>query len=216
MIFLDEHSPSTLAKLCMSLGVLSGVCWGTLLASGHADGNSYRVLLMFICCFLYFLRFTITLFVFIKRKINWAEAGLVSFLFFMMFYYFSASAGNHPAPIGVFDLLGVFLFVVGSWINVSSDYQRFSWKKNTENHGRLYTSGLFKHAMHINYFGDALAYLGLAMITHNLGCIAISIGMFVYFITFESPRLDEHLSMKYTHEFEEYSGSTKKFIPFIY
>ena len=216
MIFLDEHSPSILAKLCMSLGVLSGVCWGIHLANGHADGNSYRMLLMFICCFLYFFRFTVTLFVFIQRKISWAEAGLVSFLFFMMFYYFSASTGNHSAPIDLFDILGVFLFVVGSWINIFSDYQRFSWKRNTENKGRLYTFGLFKHAMHINYFGDALAYFGLALITHNIWCVAISIGMVVYFIGFEIPRLDEHLCRKYKSEFADYARRTKKFVPFIY
>ena len=216
MIFLNEHSPSTLAKVSMSLGVLAGVCAGTLIASGHSDGNSYRVLLMFACCFFYFIRFTFTLFVFIQRKISWAEAGLVSFLFFMMFYYFCASAGNYPAPIGVLDLLGVFLFAAGSWINISSDYQRFSWKKNTENQGRLYTSGLFRHAMHINYFGDALAYFGLALISHNIGCVGIAIGMVVYFIGFEIPRLDEHLSRKYKDEFADYARRTKKFVPFVY
>ncbi len=216
MIFLNEHSSSIMAKVCMSLGVLSGVCWGTLLARGYAGGNSYRLLLMFICCFLYFLRFTITLFIFIQRKISWVEAVLVSFLFFTMFFYFCASAGNHQAPVGAFDLLGVLLFVVGSWFNISSDYQRFSWKQNTENQGRLYTSGLFRYAIHINYIGDALAYFGVALITHNIGCVGVSIGIVVYFIGFEIPRLDEHLSRKYKVEFADYSRRTKKFVTFLY
>lgn len=216
MIFLNEHSPSILAKVFMSLGVFSGATWGIILASGYAGGNSYRILLVFICCFLYFLRFTITLFAFLKRKINWGESGLVTVLFFMMFYFFCSSAAVYQGPIGAIDFFGTFLFLFGSWLNMTSDYQRYKWKKITENKGRLYTSGLFSYAMHINYFGDALAYLGIALITHQLGCMAISIGMFVYFIIFEIPRLDEHLSMKYMPEFEQYAGRTKKFIPFIY
>ena len=70
--------------------------------------------------------------------------------------------------------------------------------------------------MHINYFGDAIAYLGLALITYNIVCLFISLGMFVYFIRFEIPKLDEHLNKKYKHEFSEYSKATKKFVPFIY
>ncbi len=70
--------------------------------------------------------------------------------------------------------------------------------------------------MHINYFGDAIAYFGLALITYNIVCLCISMGMVVYFIAFEIPMLDEHLNKKYKHEFTEYSRTTKKFVPFIY
>ena len=104
----------------------------------------------------------------------------------------------------------------GSCINTLADYQRFSWKNNTANNGRLYTSGLFKFSMHINYFGDAVAYFGLALITYNIVCLCISMGMVVYFVAFEIPRLDEHLSKKYKHEFAEYSKVTKKFAPYIF
>ena len=70
--------------------------------------------------------------------------------------------------------------------------------------------------MRINYFGDAIAYFGLALITYNIVCLCISLGMFVYFIAIEIPRLDEHLYKKYKHEFTEYSNAAKKFFPFIY
>jgi steroid 5-alpha reductase family enzyme len=133
-----------------------------------------------------------------------------------MFNTFGISAGSYPEPIGPLDIVGITLFLIGSYINFLADYQRFSWKRNIENKGRLFTSGLFKYAMHINYFGDAVAYLGLALITHNIACFCISMGMFVYFIAFEIPRLDEHLGKKYGDEFAAYSKATKKFIPFVY
>jgi len=228
MIFIDEHAPSISAKVLMSAAVLAGTLTATALTTGYSDwfmnvlnfeeveGNTYRQIVMFICCFIYFVRFTIGLFVFIQRKISWFEGGLVTVLFFMMFYFFGISAGSHPGSIGIIDIFGISLFLFGSCINMLADYQRFSWKRNTENQGRLYTSGLFKYAMHINYFGDAIAYFGLALITYNIGCVGISMGMFVYFIAFEIPRLDEHLSKKYKHEFTAYSKATKKFVPFIF
>ena len=228
MIFLYEHSPSISAKVLMSISVLAGTLTATALTTGYSDwfmnvlnfekveGNIYRQIVMFICCFLYFIRFTIGLFVFIQRKISWFEGGLVTVSFFLMFYYFSISAGSHPDSIGIIDIFGVSLFLFGSCINTLADYQRFSWKRKTENKGRLYTSGLFKYSMHINYFGDAIAYFGLALITYNIVCLCISMGMVVYFIAIEIPRLDEHLNKKYKHEFTEYSKATKKFVPFIY
>ena len=70
--------------------------------------------------------------------------------------------------------------------------------------------------MHVNYFGDSIAYFGLALITYSIACLSVSMGMVAYFIAFEIPRLDEHLKKKYKHEFTEYSKVTKKFVPFIY
>ncbi len=228
MFFLDEHSPSIPAKVLMSMGVLAGTLTATALTTGYSDwfmnvlnfekvvGNTYRQMVMFICCLIYFIRFTIALFVFIQRKINWFEGGFVTVMFFIMFNFFGISAGSHPGPFEIIDIIGISLFLFGSCINTLADYQRFSWKRKAENKGRLYTSGLFEYSMHVNYFGDAVAYFGLALITYNIFCLFISLGIFVYFITFEIPRLDEHLGQKYGNEFAQYSQVTKKFIPFIY
>ena len=228
MIFLNEHSPSIPAKVLMSTGVLAGTLTATVLTTGWSDwfmnvlnfekveGNICRQTVMFICCFGYFLRFSIGLFVFMQRKISWFESGLVTVLFFLMFYTFVISAGSHPESIGPIDIAGIAMFLIGSYINTLADYQRFAFKRQIENKGRLYTSGLFKYSMHINYFGDAIAYFGLALITYNIVCLCISMGMVVYFIAFEIPRLDEHLNKKYGNEFSEYSQVTKKFVPFVY
>ena len=228
MIFLNEHSPSIPAKVLMSIGVLAGTLTATALTTGYSDwfmsvlnfekveGNICRQIVMFICCLVYFLRFSIGLFVFMQRKISWFEGGLVTVLFFLMFYTFVISAGSHPEPIGPIDIAGIAMFLIGSYLNTLADYQRFVWKRQIENKGRLYTSGLFKYSMHINYFGDAIAYFGLALITYNIVCLCISMGMVVYFIAFEIPRLDEHLNKKYGNEFAEYSQVTKKFVPFVY
>ncbi len=227
MIFLDEHSKSIPEKMLMLFGVLLGTLFGAIsvgdftgsfwiASSENIKGDIHRQISMFACCILYCIRFAIALFVFVQRKISWGESILVSILFFMMFYYFSMSAAGALQPFGAIDILGISVFIAGSCINMLADSQRYIWKKDTGNQGRLYTSGLFRYSMHINYFGDAIAYLGLAIITQNTICIGISMGMFVYFVTYEIPRLDRHLSRKYKDEFGKYSRVTKKFIPFIY
>ena len=228
MAFQDKHSPSIPAKVLLSLSILTGTITATVLTSGYSDwlidflnfekveGNVFRRIIILVCCLIYFIRFAIGMFVFLQRNISWFEGGLVSVLFFMMFYIFVISAGSHPEPIGLIDIVGIFMFLVGSYINTMADYQRFAWKRKNENKGRLYTLGLFKYSMHINYFGDAIAYIGLALITLEMLCLFISIGIIVNFTVIQIPMLDKHLSKKYGNDFTEYSRVTKKFIPYVY
>ena len=88
MAFQDEHSPSIPAKILLSVSVLAGTLAATLPTSGLAppwlidlleyepvDGNPYRQLLLLTCCLIYFVRFTIAMFVFVQRKISWLEGG---------------------------------------------------------------------------------------------------------------------------------------------
>ena len=187
-----------------------------LLKYEKVGGNIYRQVIILTCSLVYFIRFTICMFIFLKRKISWFEGGLVSFLFFMMFYLFGVSAGSHSEPIGLIDIVGILLFLAGSYINTLADYQRFRWKREIQNKERLYTKGLFKYSMHINYFGDSLSYVGLALITLELVCIFVSIGIIANFVLLQIPMLDKHLSKKYDKEFDEYAKQTKKFIPLIY
>ena len=100
----------------------------------------------------------------------------------MLFYLFGVSAGRHPEAMGLIELVGVVLFVSGSYLNTGAEYQRYRWKRRTENQGRLYTSGLFRYAMHINYFGDSLTYLGLALITLELVPLFACFGIIVNFL----------------------------------
>ena len=70
--------------------------------------------------------------------------------------------------------------------------------------------------MHVNYLGDSVSYVGLALVTQELVCIFVSIGIVVNFIVLQIPMLDKHLRKKYGDEFKEYDRQTRKFIPFIY
>ncbi|MCP4703171.1 MAG: DUF1295 domain-containing protein [candidate division Zixibacteria bacterium] len=212
----------------MSTGILLGTLIPLLLMTEFGDflvqlfklkrieGDIYRQILIVSCSLIYLVRFALCMFVFMKRKIGWFEGVLVSFLFFMMFYLFNTSAGNHSEPIGLIDIVGVLLYIAGSYINSLADYQRYVWKRNTENKGRLYTKGLFRYSIHINYFGDSVLYIGLAMITLEYVCLFVSIIIILNYIFLQIPMLDKHLAMNYADDFGEYAKKTKKFIPFVY
>ena len=86
----------------------------------------------------------------------------------------------------------------------------------TENHGQLYTQGLFRYAMHINYFGDSLMFMGFAMVTQNMMSFIPVIIIILNIIFLQMPQLDAHLKNKYGVEFLEYERKTKKIIPLIY
>ncbi|NQT62441.1 MAG: DUF1295 domain-containing protein [Candidatus Marinimicrobia bacterium] len=228
MAFKDRHSPSILMKSLLILGLLGGIVISTLLTTGNSiwlselfqyegtTGSAAHLWLMFACGMFYVLRFIIGMFVLMQRNIGWVEGLMTSLLFFMMFYLFGISAGKQSEALGLVDYFGVGIFLIGSYINFKADYDRWKWKQLESNQGKLYTSGLFKYSMHINYFGDSLTYLGLAMITHTGVCYLIVFGICLNFIFYQIPQLDKYLLERYTDQFMSYRVNTKKFIPFIY
>ena len=89
-------------------------------------------------------------------------------------------------------------------------------KKTPNNKGKIYDRGLFQYSMHINYFGDVVWSTGMALISGSLWIFLIPLYMSCGFIFLHIPRLDKHLKERYGHQYDEYAGKTKKFIPFIY
>ncbi len=174
-----------------------------------------RILLMFFLVF-YILRLSITVFIFLKRKMSWLETILIAGLMFFALFSFAKVGGNSDQPIGALDYFSVSLYLFGSWLNTYSEYTRYIWKKQDKNKGSLYTEGLFKYSMHINYFGDIVLFTGFALITYSFSLLVIPLIMALNFIFFIIPRLDKYLAKKYGEEFKEYAGRTKKFIPGIY
>jgi steroid 5-alpha reductase family enzyme len=59
------------------------------------------------------------------------------------------------------EIIGILLYLSGSFINTHSEYYRHAWKLKEENKGRLYAQGLFSLAMHINYSDDILVAMSL-------------------------------------------------------
>jgi steroid 5-alpha reductase family enzyme len=130
--------------------------------------------------------------------------------------FFAVLTIYHKSAFLGFDLMLIFLFLLGSYLNTFSEWKRMIWKKDAENKGKLYTKGLFKYSMHINYFGDSISFTAFALLTGSLWGITIPVAMTLGFIFIHIPKLDRYLSERYGDQFELYSKKTKKFIPWIY
>ncbi|MCF6183548.1 MAG: DUF1295 domain-containing protein [Bacteroidales bacterium] len=180
------------------------------------EGNLYRRIIIFCFSFIVFLRITFAMFVFVKRRIPFEESISIPFAFALYYIGFAVFGYGTQTPVGIFDYFGVAVFLFGSYLNTFSEYQRYKWKKDPNNKGKLYTIKLFRHSIHINYFGDLLWVIGYSILTLNIWSVWIPILLFFFFIFFNIPKLDTYLAEKYKTQFSNYKKQTKKFIPFIY
>jgi steroid 5-alpha reductase family enzyme len=228
MIFKDQYAVSFWQKLIFSSFILITilVCVQSmfpnisLLNSSIIQfletGNFFRRILIASILIIYFFRLQLIVWIFQKRKWAWLEAIIISLVMPLGLNAFTFWGGSNSSPIGMSEIIGVFLYLSGSYINTQSEFERHIWKMKAENKGHLYTKGLFKYSMHINYFGDIVLFTGFAMVTHRIWSFAIPFVMMTNFIFCIIPLLDRYLEKKYGVEFTEYARKTKKFIPLIY
>ncbi|HUZ18786.1 MAG TPA: DUF1295 domain-containing protein [Spirochaetia bacterium] len=166
-------------------------------------------------CIVY-LRIVLAMFYLLKRSLSWQEAIPIPVAFAVYYWGFTLLAGPVSAPVGATAYVGVALFLIGSFLNTGGELLRDSWKKVPANHGKLYTGGLFRYSMHINYFGDVVWIIGLACLSGNPWSAIIPFMIFIFFAFYNAPLLDRHLAANYGKEFEEYKARTKRLVPFIY
>ncbi len=175
-----------------------------------------RRVLLLVCSVVYFARVCGTVFVFLRRKLAWSEAATIGFFTWIINLTFSLLGGTQSAPLGLADVIAVGMYVAGSYLNTVSEYQRHRWKQRPENRGHLYTGGLFRWSMHINYFGDVLLFSGWALLAYRTWAFVLPLLMLLGFVFVNIPMLDKHLHEKYGIEFEQYRRRTKRLIPLFY
>ena len=207
MIFKDEKAFSLFPKLLFMASIITVsllVSYLMLKDVGNIiywlqpyviDGAFARQVVVIFFLFLYVVRLFATVFIFLKRKMEWTEMLLVSGLMSLVLFSFAKVGGNNGQPIGSLDYFSMFLYLLGSWINTYSEHTRYVWKKQKKNRGNLYTEGLFKYSMHINYLGDIFLFTGFALITLQFSMLLIPLLMALNFILFSSlfPRLNFRL-----------------------
>lgn len=161
------------------------------------------------------LRMGFMMFYLLKRKLPWSECFSVPGAFAIYYVGFAMLVLPNGNPIGLLDWFGIALFFWGCYLNTASEYQRHIFKQDPKNKGKLYTKGLFKHSMHINYFGDIVWVTAYAIIAGNIWGIGIIIMITCFFAFANIPMLDTYLRNRYP-EFKAYEAKTKKLIPYIW
>ena len=116
------------------------------------------------------------------------------------------------------DKTGLVLFFLGGFIETFSEIQRKLFKAQVSNKGKLYTSGLFSLARHINYTGEVLWYTGFLLLATGNPWVAaaVFIGQTFFFNKVAVSELNVHLEQKYTKLLDEYKRKTPyALIPFV-
>jgi protein-S-isoprenylcysteine O-methyltransferase Ste14 len=171
---------------------------------------------LFIALAIVFLRMSAMMFIWLPRGIGWGEAignSAIFGIYYLGFPLFALFSKGFSLPL---YLSGLALFIAGSALNTSSELLRMSFRQRPENRGRLYTGGLFRYAVHINYFGEALWVLGLALISSNLFALVIPAILILVFVFSYIPNADAYLLKTYGAAFLEYRKRVKRFIPFVW
>jgi protein-S-isoprenylcysteine O-methyltransferase Ste14 len=216
MAYQDRQSPSLGSKLMLVSLTLLGVIFSTTFLYANDKVDSTCCILLFFCSSVFYIRLVVCLFLFVKRKVSWVEGCAVGTLYGFLIYMFSFWGSLHSNSSFTIEITGVLFFIFGSFINSLSDYQRYIWKKKPQNKERIYTQGLFKYAMHINFWGDTVMFIGYAFVTQNIMSFIPVAAIALNFVLIQIPQLDKYLLKQYGAEFIEYAGKTNKYIPFIY
>jgi protein-S-isoprenylcysteine O-methyltransferase Ste14 len=219
--FQGEKSPSIGPKVAITAWYLLCVAvavWLTFLAPIELGqpGSPGRQAALLACVVIYVARAAYTLFVFVKRTIPWWEAAWGGSILGGVLFFFLLRGLRAPQPIGPADLLGVLLYIAGSYLGTASEHSRHVWKARPENRGHLYRQGLFSYSRHINYFGDLLVFGGLAVLTRQLWTGIVPLAMGLNFALVIIPAHDAYLAARYGSEFDHYARRTSKLVPLLY
>ena len=219
--FQGEKSPSIAPKIAIISWYLICIAAALLLTflSAHEtdrSGNTGRQIALLACALIFVARAAITFFVFMKRRIPWWEAAWGGSLIGIVLLVFLSNGLRVPLPLGVLVVIGIVLFLIGSYLGTASEYSRHIWKARPENQGHLCKEGLFRYSRHINYFGDLLLFLGFGALVRHMWTGFVPLAMGLNFVFIIIPAHDAYLASRYGSEFEEYARRTKKLVPFLY
>ena len=120
--------------------------------------------------------------------------------------YFLSNINLHSVSILI---TGFLLFVLGLYINISSDNKLINLRKIKKGYF-VPKGGLFKYISCPNFFGEILEWFGFALMTFNIG----SLSFFIWTCCNLIPRALAHHKW-YKNKFNEYPKERKAILPFL-
>ena len=142
-----------------------------------------------------------------SRPPDWHEIPIV-YVFFIPSIFYTMVRGKIDECSAPVTAVAIFLYVVGSGFSTIGEYQRYAFKKQPANKGKLMTGGLWSLTMHANYFGDTLLFTGWTLASSGLAvswtwwAVPVMTALFVFMhIPVRAPRpgspSDEVAAMAY-------------------
>jgi steroid 5-alpha reductase family enzyme len=143
--------------------------------------------------------------------------GLLMFLISAPLIHTQATAT--PTKIGVLEIAGILIWIIGFFFETVGDLQLENFKKNPSNKGKLLNYGVWRYTRHPNYFGDAAQWWGFYLIAagSTLGFLTIfsPIIMTYFLIKVSGVAMLEKSMSDRKPGYKEYMQTTNAFIPWF-
>ena len=123
---------------------------------------------------------------------------------------------NSTSSLGLLDLIGIGVWLLGFYFEVVGDAQLAKFIKNPSNKGKLMQSGLWAYTRHPNYFGEVTLWWGIWLISLSvpngwIGLIGpLTITVLILKVS-GIPMLEEKMAKN--PEFAEYKRRVSMFLP---
>jgi steroid 5-alpha reductase family enzyme len=150
--------------------------------------------------------------------VAWTLQGL--WVFLTLSASLAAITTLTPARLGLLDVVGLGIWVLGFVIEVIADRQKSQFR--SENPGHYISSGLWAWSRHPNYFGEILLWLGIAVIASSTlrgwQWVTLISPLFVFFLLTKIsgiPMLEKRADARWgDHEgYRRYKAETPVLIP---
>lgn len=156
---------------------------------------------------------------------NWSLQGMWAFNSMLPILILNQS--NVSVNLGVFDFIGIPLWIAGFLFEVIADYQKITWRKSIGNKNKFINIGLWTISRHPNYFGEILLWIGISLSAYG-GLVnttpralfvfwsPISVALLLIYIS-GIPILEKSSDQKFgkDKEYQRYKKTTSVLIPFI-
>jgi len=134
----------------------------------------------------------------------------------------SVQAGQmawEPASLGVLDLAGLAVWLIGFVFEAVGDAQLARFKSDPQNRGRVMDRGLWAYTRHPNYFGECLMWWGLFGIAlsspGNLWTVVSPITITVLLLKVSGVTLLEKTIEETRPAYRDYQERTSAFLPWF-
>jgi len=120
--------------------------------------------------------------------------------------------------MGIFDYIGIMLWITGLCFEAGGDYQLARFKANPANKGKVLDKGFWRFTRHPNYFGDSAVWWGygfLCMASGSYIPILGSLLMTALIIKVSGVALLEKSLKEQKPQYKEYIEKTSAFLPWF-
>ena len=124
---------------------------------------------------------------------------------------------SDDSSLNALSMVGVLVWIVGVLFESVGDVQLARFKARPENAGKVMDRGLWRFTRHPNYFGDACAWWGIAIVAlqSNLGWLGLAGALVMNFLLVRVsgvPMLEKTMHQR-RPDYVAYQNRTSGFIP---